>query len=422
MSIKQIGVLGCARIVERALLQPVRQLEHLNVYAVAGSSEQRASAYADQHGIARSFGNYKELLACKEIDFVYIALSNELHQEWAIKALQYGKPVLVEKPICLNTEELDELMSVQSAVKLPVLEGLMVQHHPWQQELRRIVEERPYGCVTGVKSYIAVPFQDPQQLNYRSLPGCGGGVFYDLGCYWLQFIQAIFGLNLGWLNAQSAFDGPNGCDWSFRAELNLAEGVRAELLTSFELSAGSRHTIEFEHATVTVEPFFRPSFGSYKIAIRVQRKGNGETEKIVFGAQNYFTNQLAFFSDVMDGLQVNIPLQDSFARIELLEKLLHNARTKTQHHPVKKEAFLMIQIIMDILCEVKNAPELRASLKPQTDIIQQVGLDSLQMINFVLAIEDAFDLEIDFETFDYEHMSSIERLAGFLEREKAAAS
>ncbi|WP_028561002.1 acyl carrier protein [Paenibacillus pinihumi] len=82
----------------------------------------------------------------------------------------------------------------------------------------------------------------------------------------------------------------------------------------------------------------------------------------------------------------------------------------------------MIQTIMTILCEVKNTPELRPSLKPQTDIIQEVGLDSLQMINFVLAIEDAFDLEIDFETFDYEHMSSIERLASFLEREKAAAS
>lgn len=82
----------------------------------------------------------------------------------------------------------------------------------------------------------------------------------------------------------------------------------------------------------------------------------------------------------------------------------------------------MIQTIMNILCEVKESPELMSTLKPQTDIIQDVGLDSLQMINFVLAIEDAFDLEIDFETFDYEHMSSIERLVSFLEREKSAVS
>ncbi|WP_028561003.1 Gfo/Idh/MocA family protein [Paenibacillus pinihumi] len=330
MTIKQIGVLGCARIVERALLQPVRQLQHLNVYAVAGRSGQRAAEYANQYGIARSFGSYEELLGCKEIDFVYIALSNELHQEWAIKALQYGKPVLVEKPVSLNTDELAKLMAVQSAVQLPVLEGLMVQHHPWQQELRRMVEERSYGCVTEVKSYIAVPFQDPQQLNYRSLPECGGGVFYDLGCYWLQFIQAVFGLDLEGFNAQSAFDGPNGCDWSFRAELNLAGGIRAELLTSFELPAGSRHTIEFERAAVTVEHFFRPSMGSYKLAIRIEHKGSGKTEKISFDAQNYFTNQLAFFSDIIDGNRDNIPLQDSLARIGLLEKLMQHARASIQ--------------------------------------------------------------------------------------------
>jgi acyl carrier protein len=78
----------------------------------------------------------------------------------------------------------------------------------------------------------------------------------------------------------------------------------------------------------------------------------------------------------------------------------------------------MIQSIMNILCEIKESPEMMSTLNPQTNMIQDVGLDSLQMINFVLAIEDTFDLEIDFETFDYEHMSTIETFVSFLEREK----
>ncbi|NEW06393.1 acyl carrier protein [Paenibacillus sp. SYP-B3998] len=82
----------------------------------------------------------------------------------------------------------------------------------------------------------------------------------------------------------------------------------------------------------------------------------------------------------------------------------------------------MIQAVMTILSEIKASPELMSTLKPQTDIIQEVGLDSLQMIDFVLAIEDTFGLEIDFETFDYEHMSSIEKLVTFLEKEKVTVS
>lgn len=82
----------------------------------------------------------------------------------------------------------------------------------------------------------------------------------------------------------------------------------------------------------------------------------------------------------------------------------------------------MIQTVINILCEIKESPELMSTLNPQTNIIQDVGLDSLQMINFVLAIEDTFDLEIDYDTFDYEHLSTIETLISFLEREKAAVS
>ncbi|WP_211748242.1 phosphopantetheine-binding protein [Paenibacillus sp. Marseille-Q4541] len=80
----------------------------------------------------------------------------------------------------------------------------------------------------------------------------------------------------------------------------------------------------------------------------------------------------------------------------------------------------MIQTVMTILCEIKGSPELMSTLTPQANIIEDIGLDSLQMINFVLAIEDAFDMEIAFETFDYEHMCSIETFVSFLEREKAA--
>lgn len=330
MNRKRIGVLGCAQILERALFNPLKSLEQLSVYAIASRTEQRAKYYADKYGIPYSFASYEQLLSCKEIDFVYIALSNELHKEWVIKALQCGKPVLVEKPICLNTEELRQLIAVQSETQLPVLEGLMVQHHPWQDEIKRMVEHQTYGNVMRVDSYISVPFQDSEQQNYRSFPERGGGAFYDFGCYWLQFLQFVFGLEPEGFGAESAFDGPNGCDWSFRAELNYAGGVRAELMASFELPAGSRHTLEFEQAFVTVDNFFRASMGTYRISIRVEHKDNGAVEKIAFDAQNYFVNQLAFFTEVLNGTRSNISIGKSFERIEMHERLLQHARAKVK--------------------------------------------------------------------------------------------
>ncbi|WP_127483577.1 Gfo/Idh/MocA family protein [Paenibacillus ehimensis] len=330
---KRIGVLGCARILDRALFTPLKSLEPLSVHAIASRTKPKAESYAEKYGIPRAFGGYEELLACGEIDFVYIALSNELHAEWAIRALQAGKPVLVEKPICLNTEELRRLMDAQAASGLPVLEGLMVQHHPWQSEIKRMVDRNAYGGLLEVRSQISVPFRDPERQSYRSFPERGGGAFYDFGCYWLQFLQAVLGLEPAGCDAESDFAGPGGCDWTFRASLDYAGGVRAGLVASFELPMISRHTLEFEHAVVTVDDFFRASLGTYRMTMRVRDKQSGAVEKLAFEPQNYFVNQLAFFSGVLDGTKSNVPLAQSYERMAVHERLLTLARAKLPGYP-----------------------------------------------------------------------------------------
>ena len=67
--------------------------------------------------------------------------------------------------------------------------------------------------------------------------------------------------------------------------------------------------------------------------------------------------------------------------------------------------------IKEILAEVKEAPDLAATLSDDADIINEVGLDSLQVVTFLFKLEEAFEIEIDFEQFDYSDLSSIRRLA-----------
>lgn len=67
--------------------------------------------------------------------------------------------------------------------------------------------------------------------------------------------------------------------------------------------------------------------------------------------------------------------------------------------------------IKEILAEVKETPDLAATLSDDADIINDVGLDSLQVVTFLFKIEEAFEIEIDFEQFDYSDLSSIRRLA-----------
>ena len=70
--------------------------------------------------------------------------------------------------------------------------------------------------------------------------------------------------------------------------------------------------------------------------------------------------------------------------------------------------------IIDILVEVKENPVLADEFTENSKIFDDIGLDSLEMINFVLKAEDEFNIEINFDQFDYSNMEDIKTFASFI--------
>jgi acyl carrier protein len=78
----------------------------------------------------------------------------------------------------------------------------------------------------------------------------------------------------------------------------------------------------------------------------------------------------------------------------------------------------MIQSIKLILEKIKGVPGLAQQLADSADIIEDVGLDSLQMMEFMLEIESQLNLEIDFEKLDFSYLKSIEKFSEVLQQMK----
>ncbi|RRJ66992.1 acyl carrier protein [Paenibacillus oralis] len=70
--------------------------------------------------------------------------------------------------------------------------------------------------------------------------------------------------------------------------------------------------------------------------------------------------------------------------------------------------------IIAIIAEVKEDPELICSLNGSSDLMLDAALDSLQIINFILRVEDEFNVEIDFDTFEQEHLKSVETFSNYI--------
>jgi acyl carrier protein len=70
--------------------------------------------------------------------------------------------------------------------------------------------------------------------------------------------------------------------------------------------------------------------------------------------------------------------------------------------------------LKSIIAEVKNDQSVVDSVKDSTDLVTELGIDSLQLINLLLSIEDEFQVEIDFDGFDIIHLNCFSRFCEFV--------
>ncbi len=81
----------------------------------------------------------------------------------------------------------------------------------------------------------------------------------------------------------------------------------------------------------------------------------------------------------------------------------------------------MNERIKNILSTIKDDQNI-CNIADNADLINDVGLDSLQMINFLLKLEDEFDIEIDFEELDYNYMRRLDRFVEFIQKQRTESN
>lgn len=175
------GVLSTAKIAREQLLPAITDAENGVLTAVASRDLARARALADRFGAPHAFGSYEELLASDAVDGVYIPLPTAQHVEWAAKAIEAGKHVLVEKPLALKARDIEPLVRLRDEKKVLVCEAFMVVHHPQWIKVRDLVQDGAIGRLRHVQGAFSYYNVDPD--NMRNRLDLGGGALPDIGVY-----------------------------------------------------------------------------------------------------------------------------------------------------------------------------------------------------------------------------------------------
>ncbi len=321
----RLGILGTSEIAPRSIIQPSLSIKGVQVYGIASRELSKAEVFAKKHSIPNFFGSYQALLNNKDIDAVYIPLINSLHAEWTIRAIEAGKHVLVEKPICFSENEANEIQrAIDRYPNIIVMEGLMSEHHPWNDEIENIVKTKKYGKLKSIKTRACYNLDD--ENDFRLFPEKGGSVFFEEGLLWCHLTQICLGLKPVDFTTECEFNGPNGGDHTFQVRMSYPNNVSSELFCSYDHPYQADHFLEFEKADIKIRNFWRPTFGKQKMKFEIKWKHDNEIEYFRLASQDYYSNQLSCFFNKINNKKEYIYLNNSFERIAMMEKIYNKTK------------------------------------------------------------------------------------------------
>ncbi|KUM54801.1 Gfo/Idh/MocA family protein [Rheinheimera sp. EpRS3] len=328
----RIGLLGAARISDKAIFQPLKQLDGFVLQAVAASTSERARQYAGAHGILHVADSYQALLERDDIDLIYNALPPSEHAHWTIKALEHGKHVLCEKPFAMDAIEAQTMVqAAQTSGKL-LLEAFHYRFHPLFVEVMRLVQAGTIGTISHLRANFSVriPYFAGSLRHEAAL---GGGAMMDLGCYPLHWVRTVMGSEPGQepqvLSANcitaSAATGGEQIDIISQAQLQFANGAIADIGTSMaehlSRTPDTSLVLEGSLGSIEVTGLITPQQGN---SIKVITAG-AERQYSVPGHSTYYY-QLQHVQDCLQGLATALTGgSDAINNMRLLDQIYQHA-------------------------------------------------------------------------------------------------
>ena len=166
--------------------------------AVMRRNAGKAKDFARRHSVPEWFDDAQQILEHPEINAVYIATPPDLHEAYAIRALQAGKDVYLEKPMVTS---LDACHRIADEVKKSG-QKLSVAHYrralPAFLKVKELLNQQAIGDVRFVQIRIQQPASSKliaqTDTNWRVQPEIsGGGLFHDIAPHQLDLMYIYFG-------------------------------------------------------------------------------------------------------------------------------------------------------------------------------------------------------------------------------------
>jgi predicted dehydrogenase len=213
-----IGMGGMAGWHRENITKKIPEIKVTGAYDI----REEAKANIEKYGL-KNYASPEELYEDKSVELVLIATPNDVHKPYAISLMESGKNVISEKPVTLNSAELEEIIAVSErtgklftvhqnrrwdsdylTVKKILSDGLL--HNPYT------IESRVQGSRRGMFGWRA------HKIN-------GGGMVLDWGIHLLDQMLNLIPETVVSVNAHLHYIGTKEVDDCFTAMMRFEGGL-----------------------------------------------------------------------------------------------------------------------------------------------------------------------------------------------------
>lgn len=262
-----------------------------NLSDVSGNIGGQSELQLDMSKIA-AFKDYEELLE-SDIDVVDICSPTHTHKELVIKALQKGKHVLCEKPLCRDSAAAREIVKVAKDSEGQLMPAMCLRFWPEWRYAHRLVKSKEFGEVKAARLRRVAEPPAWGQGTYFDGKLSGGGLF-DLHVHDTDFVQFLFGkpnkvYSQGYTKYSGAIDHVLT---QYSVECGAAVSAEGSWTMTPGFGFNMEYTIQFEKATLDYD------FSRTEKPLLLFKEG-GEQHTISFSGHDGYANELQYLTDVI---------------------------------------------------------------------------------------------------------------------------
>ena len=187
-----VGIIG-AGLQGRRRADVLKQCQESRLVAIADVNLEAA------HNLARGteadvYSNWEEVLHRTDIEILLVCTPPNLHALVSIAAMKNGMNVMCEKPLALNTQEAEKMLTTAKANNVSLKCGFNHRHHPAIKQARSWVSEGRVGSLMYVRCRYGIGGRQDYDTEWRADPQiAGGGQLMDQGLHILDLCQWFLG-------------------------------------------------------------------------------------------------------------------------------------------------------------------------------------------------------------------------------------